>query len=81
MLVREPMGTAHLLFRDFLRADAHARDAYAVMKQQQADIWKDDRWAYTEAKTDVIIQLMDRAEQWATRVGWSVVVADGPAIV
>jgi GrpB-like predicted nucleotidyltransferase (UPF0157 family) len=62
----------HLLFRDFLRSDARARDSYAEMKHRQAETWKDDRWAYTESKTDLILQLMDRAEEWASRVGWTV---------
>jgi len=51
----------HLLFRDYLRADAQARDRYAEAKRQAAAIWADDGWAYTEAKTDVILSILDQA--------------------
>jgi GrpB-like predicted nucleotidyltransferase (UPF0157 family) len=55
----------HLLFRDYLRADAEARAAYTTAKAEIAARWSDDRIAYADAKTDIIEVLMTRAEVWA----------------
>jgi GrpB-like predicted nucleotidyltransferase (UPF0157 family) len=55
----------HLLFRDYLRADADARAAYTAAKAEIAVRWRDDRIAYADAKTDIIEELMARAEVWA----------------
>jgi GrpB-like predicted nucleotidyltransferase (UPF0157 family) len=60
----------HLLFRDFLRADAPTRDAYSVLKVELARRYRDDRIAYNEAKTSFILDAMERAERWATDTGW-----------
>ncbi len=60
----------HLLFRDYLRACPTARDAYAEAKKAAARAWQDDRWAYSEAKTGIILDILDAAEQWAQRTGW-----------
>ena len=62
----------HLLFRDFLRADRAGQDAYAAMKLQTASRWRDDRVGYTEAKNDLILDLLDQAERWAAARGWTV---------
>ena len=61
----------HLLFRDYLRSDSTAREIYAAVKQELAARWSDDRIAYTEAKTATVLELLDRAEEWSNRVGWS----------
>jgi GrpB-like predicted nucleotidyltransferase (UPF0157 family) len=61
----------HLLFRDYLRAHPATRDAYAAMKCQLAARYRDDRVAYTEAKTAFIVEAMVAAEAWAARSGWS----------
>lgn len=61
----------HLLFRDYLRDRAEARDAYATTKRDAARVWADDRWAYTEAKTGVILDLLDAAEHWAETTRWT----------
>jgi GrpB-like predicted nucleotidyltransferase (UPF0157 family) len=55
----------HLLFRDYLRSSADARESYAAAKREAARVWGNDRPAYTEAKTDVILGILDRAEAWA----------------
>ena len=60
----------HLLFRDYLRAHRAARDAYAKAKKAAARAWQDDRWAYTEAKTGIILDFLDAAEQWAQQTRW-----------
>jgi GrpB-like predicted nucleotidyltransferase (UPF0157 family) len=55
----------HLLFRDFLRADDATRDAYAALKRDLADRYHDDRITYTDAKSNFILDVMERAEAWA----------------
>lgn len=52
----------HLRFRDYLRTHPEARDAYAHVKREAAAIWADDRIAYTDAKTAVILQILDAAD-------------------
>lgn len=60
-----PWERRHLLFRDYLRADAAARAAYSAAKAEIAARWRDDRIAYADAKSDVIDELMAKAEAWA----------------
>jgi len=52
----------HLLFRDYLRAHPEARDRYAAVKREAAKVWVEDRWGYTDAKTDVILDIMEAAQ-------------------
>jgi GrpB-like predicted nucleotidyltransferase (UPF0157 family) len=61
----------HLLFRDYLRSSADARQAYAAAKREAARVWADHGAAYTDAKTEVILGILDRAEAWAGATGWS----------
>lgn len=61
----------HLLFRDYLRAHPEGIQAYAGAKRDAAMIWRDDRWGYTEAKTGIILDLLEQAGSWATAIGWS----------
>jgi GrpB-like predicted nucleotidyltransferase (UPF0157 family) len=60
----------HLLFRDYLRAHPAACLRYAEAKQANARRWSDDGWAYTEAKTGVILDILEQAEDWAAATGW-----------
>jgi GrpB-like predicted nucleotidyltransferase (UPF0157 family) len=60
----------HLLFRDYLRESASAREAYAAAKREASRLWADQAAAYTEAKSDVILDILDQAESWASAVGW-----------
>jgi GrpB-like predicted nucleotidyltransferase (UPF0157 family) len=62
----------HLLFRDFLRAHPQARDAYARLKRDLAERYRDDRLAYNEGKTGFILDTLDQAISWAKRSGWKV---------
>jgi GrpB-like predicted nucleotidyltransferase (UPF0157 family) len=66
------MARVHLLFRDYLRACAGARDTYAAAKRQAAKAWADQSAAYTEAKSDVILDLLSQAQAWADATGWAV---------
>ena len=60
----------HLLFRDYLRAHPADRDAYAANKRTAGIRWRDDRIAYTDAKSEVILPVLERAEAWARSTGW-----------
>ena len=62
----------HVLFRDFLRTHEEARTNYATTKRAAAQRWNDDRVAYTYAKNDLILNLMDEANEWAAQTDWSV---------
>ena len=61
----------HLLFRDYLRAHPAAAQRYLSGKRAAALTWRDDRWAYTEAKTGVILDILDEAETWARGTAWA----------
>lgn len=54
----------HMLFRDYLRAHPAARDAYADAKRRAAELWRDDRLAYTDAKTDTVLRILEDAHRW-----------------
>ena len=62
----------HLLFRDYLRDSPGSRDEYQATKLAAAQRWRDDRVAYADAKTEVIVRLMQDAEAWASQRGWRV---------
>jgi GrpB-like predicted nucleotidyltransferase (UPF0157 family) len=61
----------HLLFRDYLRADPAACQRYADAKRVNARRWSDDSWAYTEAKTGVVLDILEEAADWARTTGWA----------
>jgi GrpB-like predicted nucleotidyltransferase (UPF0157 family) len=63
---------AHLLFRDYLRADPATRTAYGDLKRSLAVRFRHDRVAYNEAKTTFVLDALRSAEEWARRAGWSV---------
>jgi GrpB-like predicted nucleotidyltransferase (UPF0157 family) len=60
----------HLLFRDYLRATPSACRVYEELKREAARVWADDGWAYTDAKTEVILNIMEEAEPWAVETNW-----------
>ena len=53
-----PALARHLAFRDFLRSHPGAARAYAELKRSLASQFRDDRTAYTEAKTAFIEQAL-----------------------
>ena len=59
----------HLLFRDFLRAHPAACLRYAEAKRASVRRWSDDGWAYTEAKTAVVLDILEQATDWAAATG------------
>ncbi|MHB8274368.1 MAG: dephospho-CoA kinase [Dermatophilaceae bacterium] len=71
--VRETDGPgwrSALLFRDWLRAEANERDAYAALKRQLAPS-ATTTTEYTEAKGPWIVGALARADAWARHTGWS----------
>jgi GrpB-like predicted nucleotidyltransferase (UPF0157 family) len=62
----------HLLFRDYLRAHPERASAYGEIKRHFGDRYRDDRLAYTDAKTPFIRSTLALAERWAAETGWSV---------
>lgn len=59
-----------LLFRDYLRAHRPAAEAYGLFKRRLAAICA-DTWTYADAKDPVCDIVMQSAEEWAARTGWS----------
>jgi len=56
----------HLLFRDWLRSHPEQASAYADLKRQLAKTHSNDRAAYTEAKTEFIRGVEQKARaEWA----------------
>jgi GrpB-like predicted nucleotidyltransferase (UPF0157 family) len=51
----------HVLFRDHLRAHPEAAEAYARLKHELSGRLREDREAYTEAKTGFIHEIVRRA--------------------
>jgi GrpB-like predicted nucleotidyltransferase (UPF0157 family) len=60
-----------LLFRDWLRVDAHDRELYERVKRQLAERPWHDHNDYADAKTDVVTVILNRAEEWAAQTGWT----------
>lgn len=59
-----------LLFRDYLRAHPDDAAAYAALKYQLANEYRDARPAYVEAKSPFIWTIMERANSWSQDTGW-----------
>lgn len=59
-----------LLFRDFMRAHADARDAWAIFKRELAAI-AETTTDYVEVKDPATDVVMVVAEQWAADTGWA----------
>ena len=52
-----------LLFRDYLRKNEDAKQAYFLLKQNLATTFANNRTAYTEAKADFILQILKKAKK------------------
>jgi GrpB-like predicted nucleotidyltransferase (UPF0157 family) len=44
---------------------------YAEAKRAGARRWSDDGWAYTEAKTGIILDILEQAAEWAAATNWA----------
>lgn len=49
-----------LAFRDYLRTHPETRDAYAALKINLAEKYRNDRMAYTDAKSDFIFGVLEQ---------------------
>jgi len=63
-------GRRQLLFRDYLRAHPETCAEYSALKRELISRWRNDRKAYTEAKTGFVLDTLDAAEIWARTTGW-----------
>ena len=54
----------HIVFRDYLRAHRHAQERYATLKLDLAELFRFDRPAYQDGKTDLIRELSQEASAW-----------------
>lgn len=54
----------HLLFRDYLRAHPLARERYATLKLDLAELFHYDRPAYQDGKTALVTELSREARAW-----------------
>jgi GrpB-like predicted nucleotidyltransferase (UPF0157 family) len=61
-----------LLFRDWLRVSAEDRGLYESVKRSLAEQKWETGDHYAVAKTDVVMEILARAEQWASETGWAV---------
>jgi len=52
-----------LLFREYLRDHPDARSEYEAVKREAVDRHADDPEAYTKAKTDIVTDLIGRAQE------------------
>lgn len=59
--VDAPQWRPQVVFREYLRDHADARRTYADAKRAAADAHPDDPRAYTEAKSDVVRDLLEQA--------------------
>jgi len=67
----EPEVRRHLIFRDHLRANPDARDAYLALKRDLAERFRDDREAYSKQKTGFIDSLVRSLGGPPRRVPWN----------
>lgn len=65
-----------VLFRDYLRSNGDARDAYATVKKSLARLFPTDLDAYYSVKDPAIDMLMAGAEIWASASNWALPPSD-----
>jgi GrpB-like predicted nucleotidyltransferase (UPF0157 family) len=59
-----------LLFRDYMRTHREEHEGYAALKRSLAEKFATDMSAYTDAKGDLLWQIIRRADEWASISGW-----------
>jgi GrpB-like predicted nucleotidyltransferase (UPF0157 family) len=61
----------HLLFVEWLRHDREDREKYEALKRELiAKDW-DDMNQYAQAKSQLVHEILERAEAWAAETGWT----------
>ncbi len=58
-----PEWERHILFRDYLRAHPETVQEYADLKRDLAEKYRNDRVAYTDAKTEFIASVVEKARE------------------
>lgn len=53
----------HLVFRDYLRAYSEAAQAYETLKRAAAERFRHDRDAYTDAKREFVLMILQQAHR------------------
>jgi GrpB-like predicted nucleotidyltransferase (UPF0157 family) len=66
-----------LLFRDYLRENFFDAARYADLKKQLAEDFREYRRGYVEAKGPFIWGVLQHANAWSQKVGWTPDVSDG----
>ncbi|WP_339293178.1 GrpB family protein [Paenibacillus sp. FSL W8-0187] len=66
----------NLLFRDYLRTHEDDRDQYARTKYEIANRYRDQREQYVEAKTEIVWDIIKKANTWSQKIGWNPSEAD-----
>ena len=61
----------HLLFRDFMRAHPGEAAEYGRLKMRIADRRRNERITYNDEKQPFILAVLEEAEDWARKTGWS----------
>jgi GrpB-like predicted nucleotidyltransferase (UPF0157 family) len=59
-----------LPFRDFLRVNQRAASYDVSVKRSLAQRHRHDRQAYTDARAPICWEIIQRADEWAQRIGW-----------
>jgi len=70
-LVGSPNERLALLFRDWMRANPEAVPPYTAFKRALAAAAPDVDW-YSELKDPVVDLIVEIAETWSRRTGWTV---------
>jgi GrpB-like predicted nucleotidyltransferase (UPF0157 family) len=58
-----PFWSKHILFRDYLRAHPELAEEYYELKKKLADKYGSDRIGYTDAKTEFIERVIEKARK------------------
>jgi GrpB-like predicted nucleotidyltransferase (UPF0157 family) len=58
----------NLLLRDYLRCNSEARDCYEQHKRGMIDAGHTQLLAYSQQKAQLVLDLLQQAEEWAQRV-------------
>ncbi|WP_343045133.1 GrpB family protein [Paenibacillus lemnae] len=66
----------NLLFRDYLRTQEEDRDQYARKKYELANRYRDQREQYVEAKTEIVWDIIKKANSWSQKIGWKPIEPD-----
>ncbi|WP_337100081.1 GrpB family protein [Paenibacillus sp. YIM B09110] len=60
----------NLLFPDYLREHEFERNEYARVKFDLADQYRDQRERYVDGKTEIVWNIMLKANKWSQEIGW-----------